>query len=596
MKKNTLLLILFIVYINHLSAQKTPSVILGGCDPATASADLDINNVRAKILNAGDMWWDLVKRPCYEVPKGSGKASLFAGSLWIGGLDVGGSLKIASMMYRQTGNDFWPGPLSSTAETDASTCNQYDKLWKINKEDVVKYYNWVTGPQIDPNPVSPSVMNVINSWPTTGKDGHSLAPFLDLNGDGNYDYLEGDVPKFDILDQKLCGNVLYGDQSIFWVFNDAGNTHSETKGTAMGIEVQAQAFAYSTADDLNNTTFYKYTIVNRSSFSIQNTYIGLFTDPQLGDSSDNYSGCDVARNMGYTYNFEAGDKVYGINAAAIGIDLLEGPYADPDGLDNDANTTFNGSNYGNGITDDERLGMSYFMYWHNDFTVTGNPSTSTHFYNYLHSTWKDGAVLTYGDDGRTGTQPCRYMFPGDSDPIGWGVGGTPTSPKPQSIWTEEGTPQFPITEHRLTQSMGPFTFQPGAVQTITFAVVWAQASSGGPKASLQKMLNASDEVQKLFDACFVNISIGINKNNKNSLIVNVSPNPFTTYTTLTFENTKGEKYELNVYNVLGQLVLSKSDITGNNVVIERNQLLPGDYFYTLQNSKKEVVSGKLALH
>ncbi|MFT7592131.1 MAG: hypothetical protein ACI9UJ_002060 [bacterium] len=29
------------------------------CDPASAQADLDINNVRTRILNGGDMWWDL---------------------------------------------------------------------------------------------------------------------------------------------------------------------------------------------------------------------------------------------------------------------------------------------------------------------------------------------------------------------------------------------------------------------------------------------------------------------------------------------------------------------------------------------------------
>ena len=38
------------------------------CDPSTASADLDVNNVRTKILNGGDMWWDL-SNPKYEIPK-----------------------------------------------------------------------------------------------------------------------------------------------------------------------------------------------------------------------------------------------------------------------------------------------------------------------------------------------------------------------------------------------------------------------------------------------------------------------------------------------------------------------------------------------
>src|SRR4051812_19981870 len=61
------------------------------CDPATATVDLDINNVRARMMNGGDMWYD---RPTgtarYEVPKGSNKNSLFAGSVWVGGYDAEG--------------------------------------------------------------------------------------------------------------------------------------------------------------------------------------------------------------------------------------------------------------------------------------------------------------------------------------------------------------------------------------------------------------------------------------------------------------------------------------------------------------------------
>ena len=54
------------------------------CDPATQSADLDINNVRTKILNGGDMWWDL-NAARYEIPKlvdvnAVRKNSLFSGA------------------------------------------------------------------------------------------------------------------------------------------------------------------------------------------------------------------------------------------------------------------------------------------------------------------------------------------------------------------------------------------------------------------------------------------------------------------------------------------------------------------------------------
>ena len=59
------------------------------------------------------MWWDLVGNAEYEVPKGSGKNSLFAGAIWIGGKDAAGNLKVAAQTYRQSGSDFWPGPVDT---------------------------------------------------------------------------------------------------------------------------------------------------------------------------------------------------------------------------------------------------------------------------------------------------------------------------------------------------------------------------------------------------------------------------------------------------------------------------------------------------
>src|SRR5688500_16471520 len=64
------------------------------CNPASAQVDLDINNVRATLLNGGDMWWNL-NDARYEIPKvdpSSGAPSvhaLFAGAIWMGGIDAG---------------------------------------------------------------------------------------------------------------------------------------------------------------------------------------------------------------------------------------------------------------------------------------------------------------------------------------------------------------------------------------------------------------------------------------------------------------------------------------------------------------------------
>ena len=64
------------------------------CKEAQSTIDLDINNVRAKLMTGGDMWWDRgTGTASYEVPKGSKKNSLFAGSCWIGGYDAQGQLK-----------------------------------------------------------------------------------------------------------------------------------------------------------------------------------------------------------------------------------------------------------------------------------------------------------------------------------------------------------------------------------------------------------------------------------------------------------------------------------------------------------------------
>ncbi|MFI5218543.1 MAG: hypothetical protein ACHQNT_03560, partial [Bacteroidia bacterium] len=39
--------------------KNSPNGILAGCSSTTAQKDLDINNVRTRILVGGDMWWDL---------------------------------------------------------------------------------------------------------------------------------------------------------------------------------------------------------------------------------------------------------------------------------------------------------------------------------------------------------------------------------------------------------------------------------------------------------------------------------------------------------------------------------------------------------
>lgn len=480
--------------------------VMAGCAPATARVDLDINNVRATLLTGGDMWWDLISAQ-YEVPKGSKIKSLFAGSLWIGGIDASNQLKVAAMTYRQTGNDYWPGPLSSAGTIDAATCLQYDKFFKVNRADVETWNNW---DHTGPSPLGSSEEQAIRDWPTVGPEGQPLAPFYDSDGDGIYNPDQGDYPDFDLVGNRACAAKLKGDQAIWWVFNDKGNVHTETGGASIGLEIQAQAFAFATNDEINDMTFYTYRIANKSSFAINKTHFGVWVDADLGGYNDDYVGCDVSNGFGYTYNGDAVDEGlsgvlgYGTNPPACGVDFFEGPYADSNGVNDPSDSTINGTGYGDfdiitgaPIIDNERLGMERFIYYNNNTNpVNGNPNNSTDFYNYLTGKWQDNSPMTYGGDAVGAGTPCKFVFPDDSDPTGFGTNNI--SQAPWSEWRENN----PFVDRRFMQVAGPFTLRPGAVNVITTGVVWARATQGGPMASLALLKGADQKAQKLFNNCF----------------------------------------------------------------------------------------------
>ena len=105
------------------------------CAPASGFEYLDINNVRARINTGGDMWWDLDGISRYYIPKAGSATSVFAGALWIGGLDINNQLKLCGQRYRQVGIDFWTGPLKTdgTASIDESTCSEYDRFFDMDR-------------------------------------------------------------------------------------------------------------------------------------------------------------------------------------------------------------------------------------------------------------------------------------------------------------------------------------------------------------------------------------------------------------------------------------------------------------------------------
>ena len=552
----------------------SPKAESATCLPASSSNELTVNNVRAYIETGGTMWFKELAE--YEVPIGSGKTSMFCAALWIGGYDENDQLKLAAVRFRQVGDDYWTGPLKITgATTTQSECIKFDKHFKITRAEVDQH---ITGYNTSGYVMPSSIAN----WPAHGDEGYSyyLAPFKDVNNNEVYDPENGDYPYYDI-NNDLCpwtednialaaahqlprtpedlwternnyggstttdfeydwrrsngmiyaDHVLKGDATLFWIFNDKGGKHSESNGQQIGLEIRGQCFGFSTNDELNNMTFYSYEIINRSTYSLRETYFSQWVDPDLGYSHDDYVGCDVGRGLGYCYNGTNVDGsgqtwAYGDQPPAVGVDFFQGPYMDADNRDNpkfyadSARTVvgycdrflsgqyeldqmaINGVNFGDSIIDNERFGMRRFVFHNNDDTPIGDPREAYQYYNMLKGIWRDNVKMKFGGDAYNTSGPyCDFMFPGTSDICNWGTQGIDPQYGKDGGWTEANENNAPY-DRRFMQSAGPFTLKPGSVNYITVGIPWARASQGGALASVDLLKIADDKCQSLFENCF----------------------------------------------------------------------------------------------
>jgi hypothetical protein len=230
------------------------------------------------------------------------------------------------MTYRQSGVDFWPGPLdTTTAATDPLRCKSYDKMWKVTRDELEEF---ATSKFLTQSAG-------IRDWPAgssrsykIGAESDYLAPYKEVVPDGIYNPTDGEHP---VIDERRPvaenGVDRQPDMFIWWVYNDKGNIHGTT-GQAIGVECQTTAFAFSTNDEVNNMTFYSTKIINRGFTALNDCYMGQWVDADLGNYADDYVGCDVGRGLGFCYNGDDDDEGvlgYGLNPPTIGVDYFEGP-------------------------------------------------------------------------------------------------------------------------------------------------------------------------------------------------------------------------------------------------------------------------------
>ncbi len=461
------------------------------CLPS-AQTVLHVNNVSAPIDNDGSIGFNQANPISgYTIETESGSVSAgMAQALWVGG-EVLGQPYVAAMRHGAEGNDYFPGPLNiNTASADPQTCAQYNKIWSIDKWKVQEFI----ARQGQQGYVVPAE---ILDWPAHGDVSlslpYNLAPYYDADNDGAYMPEFGDYPYFDLDPEPFNGGAprLRGDRSLFWVMNDVGTGHTETGGPSIRLEVRCFAYAFDRCGPLGDVTFYEYQIINRGNLTLEDAYIGLWADMDIENANDDYVRCDVGRSLGYMYNANANDQY-----TAVGLDLLSGPYQDPDGQDNDFD----------GIPDNETFGMTRFLVQNNSgagyHPDQSDPHDDDEYYENLKGHWLNGSSVCYGATGHS-TGGCdiftqaAFMFPGDSDPTGIGTGGQAQLP-----WTEESANTTPH-DRRFLISSGPFTLVPGSVNDIHFATISAHDPTGQDVFS--EITEVDDFVQAAFDSGFAGL-------------------------------------------------------------------------------------------
>ncbi len=509
------------------------------CAPATAYDYLNINNVNARINNGGDMWWDLIGEADYEVPKSGNVSAMFAGALWIAGVDAQGELRVAAQTYRQTGNDFFPGPLDANGQVTDQTCQDFDRIWKINKSAIDSFNAGSFS----------SVPDAILNWP--GKENpnlaflpdQNLAPFVDTNGDGIYNPANGDYPD------------IPGDQALWFVINDNGNVHSETGGAPLQVEVQCLMYAFAGSDScLMNTTFYHFSIFNKGANALNSCFTGLWNDPDLGCPYDDFIGCDTSNNLGIVYNaadIDGGSSCipnYGSMPPVLAIDFLKGP-TDENGV----------IHY-----------LDHFMLYQNDFSGSGNPMLAEDYYSYLQSVQADGLHLVDPQGVQT-----NFAYTGDpSDSLGW------------SMCAENAPP----ADYRMVLSAGPFQFNPGEMKTLDFSVVWDNTSVY-PCPSFTTIADVTNCVETYFKDSVVFTGSSMPLNTAIHL-AEVFPNPSEQNGLISFHVNNAER--IQIIDITGREVANLS-AKDQSIVSIQSDLSKGVYLFKVIFSDLSFKTGKLVI-
>jgi len=540
---------------------------------------INIGKITSWVSDEGFHDWVIINNTSYwngEYPKGKNVGVIFSEGLCWGGLVFDGQ----PQKVRVNGNTYQTG----CAPNSRLYRVRYDYLSGDLRSDAASFFNkdilLITPDEIQQ--VRLQYQKDWNEWPA-----NLQAPYQDMDKDGSYNP-EIDVP-----------GVPGSNQTIWINYNDSLSSRN-FGSLPIGFDIKETYWAYASNTDLEDVVFRKATIIYKGTLSsilgshIDSMYLCIWTDTDLGNSTDDFIGCDTILNLGYTYNSHNVDQVFesvGMKPPAIGSVILDG------------------GAYFTGVQSDSAVinfkwkkGYKYFNrnpllnailhrtggYWSDPaFNYNG----ALEFYNLMRGYFPLPRYPAMHIGGEF-IGPGTYMLPGD--PI-YGTGlidGITDGPGDRRMWLMSG----------------PVSMQLGDTIEIVSALV---GGNGANHLSSVSNLKYNVGIAKLYyDFIVESLTKGViltpPPNIPDTIIYLDSyllkqnyPNPFNSSTTFYFEQPKDAHVSLIVYNILGKKVAVVADefmLAGkHHITYNFNNLASGIYIAQIKfdNLDSNKVTDKL---
>lgn len=300
------------LYVGGRSASSwfVPTNIRGGkigkVVPGISLPIFNAHGMEAAIGPRGTILCDNDWLPGLRLPTSEGPRSLVLGHGYflVGYADD--TVRVSPLDPWDYTGQYGPGPTCSDA-----TAAFHERYWRVRTVDRGMIWDH------EANSSTPGYMpyEEIMTWPAHGNTDNGepgyLAPFSDDDGNGSYAPGQGETPR------------LRGDRMAWTVINDAG---ADTGFPELGTDAFMTAYAYDEPPPaLAQVLLLSYQFVNRSRYTYDPAYVGLWTDFDLGDPYDDAGGCAPDLDMYFAYNAEPEDPSsgsilgFGAHPPAVGV-------------------------------------------------------------------------------------------------------------------------------------------------------------------------------------------------------------------------------------------------------------------------------------